>query len=106
MVVTTSIFLAAVIALGEATEGNQIGDYAVGIIVLFLPIMASLGLGIDLAMAWGSPMLGTTEFIISHEGVTDSRSERTLPMRKLTRTIVVIQVHRYNLEANRLWTIR
>lgn len=58
-VLATSVILASFVALGEAAEGNQFGDYAVGIMILFLPVMALLGLGADLAMAYYAPVRAT-----------------------------------------------
>lgn len=46
-----SVSIAAMVAAWEAWEGDQFGDYAVGIAILFLPAAALSGAGIDFVMA-------------------------------------------------------
>jgi len=51
IVLLNSTVLCVVVTVSEGIEAQQFGSHAIGIVVLFLPVMALLGFGIEFVMA-------------------------------------------------------
>ncbi|MEE8107445.1 MAG: polysaccharide biosynthesis C-terminal domain-containing protein [Planctomycetota bacterium] len=56
LILGASIILAAVAAWSEGIEAGEFRSHVVGIVVLFLPVMALVGYGAEVVMANGAPL--------------------------------------------------